>query len=218
MPKRRSSTCDSDTPAFDHGLAHHLRLPRERQRVPCNVAARNRVFHRLAVRRRGLFQVLVEQPRSCGPHVAALALGICRPRHLDRPRKIFREIFPHHVGLCIDKPGVKVALEHHQHAAHAKIRLRVVCAQRHARSRRQQQTGSGRRHRLHKIAALHARHRNPPIRSGVYHSSPRASAPAIRSRHEIASSQMVETSTESAGQPRPVPGARSDFTAPPKMP
>ena len=116
-------------PALDHRLVHHLRLPRKRQCVPRNVAARNRLLHRLAIRRRSLLQVFKQQPRTSRPHITPLAPGVRRARNLDRMREILVEVFMNHVVLRVDKPRIEVALEHHQHAFHFRVRLRFLSAQ-----------------------------------------------------------------------------------------
>ena len=155
---------------LDHRRAHHLRLPGERQSVPCDVAARDGLLHGFAIRGRSLVQVLVKQPGTSGPYVAALAPRIGLTRNLDRARKIFREIAPHHVGLGIDEAGIEVALEHHQHALHFPIRLRL-----HPREKRTLTLpATAVRPRLpspssQKCAASSPPSPKPSSRSGVYH-------------------------------------------------
>ena len=117
-PVERLRQCQT---ALNHRRAQHLRLPCERQRVPRNVAARNRLFHRLAFGGLSLLQILEEQPRSGSPHVAPLALGVRGARSLNGLRKVLIEVFMNDVVLRIDKAGIEVTLEHHQHALHPRI-------------------------------------------------------------------------------------------------
>ena len=76
--------------AFDHGGAQHLGLPGEGQCVPGDIAARDGLLHGRALGGGGLFKVFVEQPRTGGPDIAALALGVGGASNLDGVRESTR--------------------------------------------------------------------------------------------------------------------------------
>ena len=61
---RRSSDCDKTESAGDQGAVHEFRLPGERKRAPGNVPRSNGLLHALALWLGGLFEVLVNQPRT----------------------------------------------------------------------------------------------------------------------------------------------------------
>ena len=111
---------------FDQRLAQHFCLPGKRQGMPCDVAAPNGLFHAFAVGRGRLLEVLVEQPRPGGPHVAALAPGVGRAGYVNGAGKIFREVTVHNIRLGVDESRVEVALEHHQDAFNLRIRLNRI--------------------------------------------------------------------------------------------
>ena len=91
--------------------------------MPGNVAPPNRLFHRLPVCRRCLFQVLKQQPRSRRPHVTPLAALVRPTRNLDRMWKVLIEIFVDYVVLRVDETRIEVALEHHRNPLDCQVRL-----------------------------------------------------------------------------------------------
>ncbi len=153
-PKRRVEGLRNGQTAFDHGLAEHLGLPGEGQSVPGDVTAGDCLLHGFAIGGRGLFEVFIEQPRAGGPHIAALARGICCAGNLDCLGKEFLEVsLVDDVILRIDESGVEVALEHDQYALDGGVGRGLLGVE--GKRRAEQQAGSGGGGGLYKFAAFH---------------------------------------------------------------
>ena len=90
--------------------------------MPGDVPIRNGLFHALALPRGGLFEVLVNQPRTGSPNVSVAARLPHRRRGFDGSREILVEILAHHIGLGIDESQVQMTLEHDQDALDVRIR------------------------------------------------------------------------------------------------
>ena len=61
-PKRRSSDCDRPMPPEIIDCIHQLGLPGEWERMPCDVAGGDGLFHARAFLGRRLLQIFVKQP------------------------------------------------------------------------------------------------------------------------------------------------------------
>ncbi len=158
LPKRRSSDCDSARlPSIIDGLSISVCHVNG---SACHAMSPRAMASSIVLRSAGrsLLQILEEQPRAgASTHSAACRRRSRRAQSRWPAGRTCSKYLVHDVVLRIDESGIEVALEHHQHALHARIRcggLRSRCQrgarpQRHAHSR-----GC---HRLHKIAALHRR-------------------------------------------------------------
>ena len=122
-----------------------LALPREWQRVPRDIAPRNRLLHAPALGRTGLLQIFVEEPGPGSPYIALVPSRLSQ--FLGRfhcQRIMLREIAPENRRLRIHETRIEVAFEHHQHLRHAWIgrgfRLGLLCGHT-ARAGKRQATG-----------------------------------------------------------------------------
>ncbi len=97
--------------ARDQRGVHQFGLPGEWQRVPRDVTGLNGLLHFLALLGTGLFEILVEQPRTGSPYVTWRAGVAERSGGFNGFGKKFIEVTADHVRLRVNKAGVKMAFE-----------------------------------------------------------------------------------------------------------
>src|SRR5580765_1239615 len=84
--------------------------------MPGDMSPRDGILHALAVRAICLLQIAVQQPRAGSPYEFR-ALG-----NRDGLRIKLRKVSLNDRRLCIDKPHIQMAFEHHQYLLDTLIR------------------------------------------------------------------------------------------------
>ena len=119
--------------------------------MPGDVSVGDGMLHAPAILGCSLLEILVEQPRTGGPNIAAGArLAHCF-RHPDRLGKELREVPSNDRGLGINKAGVEMALEHDKHT----LDLFVGRLHGEPTALAGSESTSQRNHRFDELATLH---------------------------------------------------------------
>lgn len=89
--------------------------------MPGDVASHDRLLHSFLVRGVRLLEILVNEPRSCGPDIPLFSGMFQRVCNLDRTWKILVEVLPDNRCLCVYETNIQMTLEHHQNLPDARI-------------------------------------------------------------------------------------------------